>query len=381
MFTNPVQPSRVLPSLAADIALKGRDNFSIFVDCGGIVTLEELIGYSPADLVEKKIIEAQNRKRVPRSRMIADADGVGGFVGDYIKQMKEFHGNGAPLDRKYTNIKSQCYYKLAEKVNGRKIKVVGRDGQPLPPDVQEKIKNQLTAIKIEHPNKRHYLAGNPQTLATPWQCCNISIYKLQAVQLSAWAKYKIMAIITTYGDLLRLYPYLTDESRARVATRVKGAPKPLAICGHMLPANLNEITFGQLTELQTAANADDAILTTARALFPTITADDMERVNVFVACGFLQWVGKEVERINKLWDGLRVKHTPQEIMAGAEKLNFGTFGVLDWYAKRQGITDQDEVNNIAWVRLYACMKQDNERAMYERRLNNIYMSNLNKKKK
>lgn len=190
-----------------------------------------------------------------------------------------------------------------------------------------------------------------------------------------------MAIITTYGDLRRLYPYLTDESRARVATRVKGAPKPLALCGHMLPANLNEITFGQLTELQTAANADDAILATARALFPTIAASDMERVNVFVACGFLQWIGQEVERINKLWDGLRVKHTPQEIMAGAEKLNFGTFGVLDWYAKRQGITDQDEVNNIAWVRLYACMKQDNERAMYERRLNNIYMSNLNKKKK
>lgn len=152
MFTNPVHPSRVLPSLAADIALKGRDNFSIFVDCGGIVTLEDLLGYSPADLVEKKIIEAQNRKRVPRSRMIADADGVGGFVGDYIKQMKEFHGNGTPLDRKYTNIKAQCYYKLAEKVNGRKIKVVGRDGQQLPPDVQEKIKNQLTAIKIEHPN-------------------------------------------------------------------------------------------------------------------------------------------------------------------------------------------------------------------------------------
>jgi hypothetical protein len=59
------------------------------------------------------------------SRVIADEDGVGGGVVDILK-CKGFVNNSKalPEERKtveYRNLKSQCYFHLAEKINGSKI--------------------------------------------------------------------------------------------------------------------------------------------------------------------------------------------------------------------------------------------------------------------
>ena len=58
-------------------------------------------------------------------------------------------------------------------------------------------------------------------------------------------------------------------------------------------------------------------------------------------------------------------------------MNFGLFGLLDYYAQRMGITDHEEVERVPWIRVYKCLDMDAERTRFERRLRNI----LNKNKK
>ena len=59
-----------------------------------------------------------------------DADGVGGFIGKeggFIPGAVAFHGNASPVKRKtdkfveYANLKAQCGYLLAEKINEGQI--------------------------------------------------------------------------------------------------------------------------------------------------------------------------------------------------------------------------------------------------------------------
>ena len=103
-------------------------------------------------------------------------------------------------------------------------------------------------------------------------------------------------------------------------------------------------------------------------------------MNVFDVFGFLNFAKEEVKRINKLFADIAPHIPPKKLAAGIEDLNFGTFGVIDWYARRMGITNQDEVYSVAWVRIYTCMKNDNEQSEYEKRLNKQYINRHKKGK-
>ena len=41
------------------------------------------------------------------------------------------------------------------------------------------------------------------------------------------------------------------------------------------------------------------------------------------------------------------KRQPEEIKAGINDLDFGPFGIIDWYAHRQGYQDQDDAAKVA----------------------------------
>ena len=78
-----------------------------------------------------------------------------------------------------------------------------------------------------------------------------------------------------------------------------------------------------------------------------------------------------MERIGKLFKSLESDKTSEEIRAGIEKLDFGAFGLVDWYAKRMGIVDHEEVFATPWQRIYQCLKIDHENAEFEKRYRNI----------
>ncbi len=86
----------------------------------------------------------------------------------------------------------------------------------------------------------------------------------------------------------------------------------------------------------------------------------------------MNFIKEQVTNINNLFSALKVNYSSEELSAGVKELDFGPFGVLDWYAKRMGISNQNEVRDVAWVRIYNCMKNDTEQNNYERRLRKQY---------
>ena len=78
-------------------------------------------------------------------------------------------------------------------------------------------------------------------------------------------------------------------------------------------------------------------------------------MNVFDVFGFMHFCKDQLEKINKLFSSLKVNYSSEELSAGVKDLQFGPFGVLDWYARRMGITNQNEVREVAWGRTSTIM--------------------------
>ena len=104
--------------ITADIAMKGNDLFVV-----GVWNGFKLIDIHVEDISNGKSI-IHNIKRlcmqykVPTSSVFYDADGVGGFVDGFILNANEFHSGARALyNENYSNLKTQCYYKLADIIN------------------------------------------------------------------------------------------------------------------------------------------------------------------------------------------------------------------------------------------------------------------------
>jgi phage terminase large subunit len=121
-FTNNFDSLCGEPYITCDVARFGSDKTVIGVWDGYRVRIYAFKGLSVTETAEK-IIDLGQRYSVPNSQIIADEDGVGGGVVD-ILGCKGFVNNSRPLDNpvtqeaeNYNNLKSQCYYRLAERIN------------------------------------------------------------------------------------------------------------------------------------------------------------------------------------------------------------------------------------------------------------------------
>jgi phage terminase large subunit len=104
--------------LSCDIALLGSDKLVICVWYGMVV--KEIItkDKTSADNVEKLIRNTADIHKIPQKNIIIDSDGVGQYLSHYMKGVQPFVNNAKPLDKEsYQNLKTQCYYKLAEQIN------------------------------------------------------------------------------------------------------------------------------------------------------------------------------------------------------------------------------------------------------------------------
>lgn len=191
---------------------------------------------------------------------------------------------------------------------------------------------------------------------------------------------KKKAKATAYGEFLTLLPLCHKDHQDELLETLKNAKRPAFVCGKEVPANLNTITYGQLDDFSRIGQSEEDPAVKVFSILLGLEAPQVYDMNVFDVFGTLNFVKAELERINALFASIKVTHTSEEIAAGVEDLNFGTFGVIDWYAKRMGITNQDEVYNVAWIRIYTCMKNDNEKAEYEQRLNKQYMEKAKRKR-
>lgn len=175
----------------------------------------------------------------------------------------------------------------------------------------------------------------------------------------------------TYKEYLLLFDLCTDEVKQEDIDILSKQPRPDKLCGKIVPQNLNGITYGQLDDLRDVSEEDDIPYAITEIIFGEVLNLLDEDVNkVF---GFVNFCTKEIDRINKIFASVKPHYSQEEVNAGVEQLDFGSFGVLDWYAKRMGITDQNEVRDVPWVRIFTCMKNDHDEQMFEKRLQDQYM--------
>lgn len=131
-------------SCSADIATKGRDRFVAGVWTGNVCHIAIDKEYSPSREVQEDLKRLMVQYKVPRTLTIVDADGVGSFLESYLEGIKEFHGGGRPNDNRYQNLRAECYFKLAQLVNERKIRVICSTAQ------RDRLMEELGALQQSH---------------------------------------------------------------------------------------------------------------------------------------------------------------------------------------------------------------------------------------
>lgn len=161
---------------------------------------------------------------------------------------------------------------------------------------------------------------------------------------------------------------------------VKALSRPSMVGGNEVPEDLNGLTLGQLLQLQEMSNERDTFFVPCRVLFGMDDGETADCRAVEVV-KLASWVAREVERIGKLFESTNTEPTAQQVRAGVHRLNFGIFGLIDWYARRMGIADHGEVEKVPWVRVYKCMQMDAETEAYNRRLNEVYRQEQERRNK
>ena len=113
--------------ITADIARLGKDKTVIFVwDGWRVIEIKEMLVSKVNESVDA-INTLATAHNVNRSNIIVDEDGVGGGVKDYLNCLG-FVNNSKPIkyrnkEENFVNLKTQCYYKLAEIINRNEIYV------------------------------------------------------------------------------------------------------------------------------------------------------------------------------------------------------------------------------------------------------------------
>lgn len=107
--------------LTIDVARKGKDTTVFRVWHGWVCIYRESIAKSGLDYVVERARVIQSKYNVPNSNTIADEDGVGGGVIDFLQCKGFVNGSRALNDENYNNLKSQCGYKMAQKICKREV--------------------------------------------------------------------------------------------------------------------------------------------------------------------------------------------------------------------------------------------------------------------
>ena len=103
--------------ISCDVARFGSDKTVIMYWEGLHLKYIKTILKSAVNDVVDEIKKLQQENSVPLTNIIVDEDGVGGGVKDYLR-CKGFVNNSKPLKgENYQNLKTQCYYKLADLIN------------------------------------------------------------------------------------------------------------------------------------------------------------------------------------------------------------------------------------------------------------------------
>lgn len=132
MFTNSVEDGDNY--ISADIARYGKDKTVVYI-WKGLKVIKILIWQKQGiDQTIDKLKQLATDEKIPYSHIVVDEDGIGGGVVDGMRGIKGFIANSSPInpinsliEQNYRNLKTQCYYLLADYINAHKIAIVTDD--------------------------------------------------------------------------------------------------------------------------------------------------------------------------------------------------------------------------------------------------------------
>ncbi len=128
--------------MVVDVARKGRDTTVIGLFDGLELYKISVYEKQATNVTEQKIRDIASSERIPYSRILVDEDGIGGGVVDHLQGVKGFTANSTPIPTgsvirermnkvdhflvpktRFSNLKAQCAWKLAELVNEHEFAV------------------------------------------------------------------------------------------------------------------------------------------------------------------------------------------------------------------------------------------------------------------
>ena len=146
--------------ISADVARFGSDKAVIIYWNG--YRAEIILEFEKSSITElqKAIQYLANEKMIPTSNIVVDEDGVGGGLVDvlgckgFVNNAKPFNENGSIVQ--YQNLKSQCYFHLAKKINNNEIYINAKEEQ------KESITQELEQVKRHNIDKDGKLSVLPK---------------------------------------------------------------------------------------------------------------------------------------------------------------------------------------------------------------------------
>lgn len=147
LLTNSVDPGDKY--ISCDVARFGQDSTVIYLWEGLRVTKVMRNSKQGTEVTAGLLKQLSHQERVPFSKIVIDEDGIGGGVVDQLKGVKGFIANSSPFpstttyqDENFDNLKAQCYAKLANLINERKVAISTDDGEFF-----DKLSEELGVIK------------------------------------------------------------------------------------------------------------------------------------------------------------------------------------------------------------------------------------------
>ena len=135
--------------MSVDVARFGADR-SVVVIWSGLVVLDIKV-YSKLSTTElsTEIRDLIRSHGIHINNVIVDTDGVGAGVGDQLKGCVNFVNNSSPLHgQNFTNLKSQCYVKLAELFKEGKVSI-----NLMEPTTVDELTQELLSVKLKDIDK------------------------------------------------------------------------------------------------------------------------------------------------------------------------------------------------------------------------------------
>lgn len=172
---------------------------------------------------------------------------------------------------------------------------------------------------------------------------------------------------TSYYEFFRLWEiYKFEDRMEELFENVKKYPLP-----KKMDVNFEELTFGHLRRLQTEITTPAEMFTKPFEILLDMKPRRIMKLKAVDALRFVLHVKDHLEGVVKLFQTIQYKPSEEEVRAGIDKLSGGFFDTADWYARRMGITNHDEVDDVRWGIIYLAKRKDFEEYQFQERYRKV----------